>query len=73
MSGDFSQVFCSTDQLPDSFPESSPRRQIDCDARHTIKTFFGFKSHVKADGLHKFIVEAVITTANVHDLATADQ
>jgi len=56
----------------DTLWEDQPHKKShkDIDARWTKKgnkSFYGYKIHVKADYLHKFILEIYTTPANVHD------
>ena len=55
-----------------AFPEASEStlRHKDGDARWTLKrnvSYFGYKDHILADADSKFIVNFIVTSANVHD------
>lgn len=58
-------------KVPESF-EADPKRKAhkDMDARWAEKgdeSFYGYKNHVKVDVVDKLILDAVVTSAEVHD------
>jgi len=63
-------------EVPESFQENPRRRcQKDLEARWAKKggeTHCGYKNHVKADALTKFIQAHAVTPANTHDSQTVD-
>ena len=63
-------------EVPESFKDKPRRRcQKDLDARWAKKgeeTHYGYKNHVKADALTKFIQAHAVTPANTHDSQVMD-
>jgi transposase, IS5 family len=63
-------VMNSTEDTKKPTPTEAHERQMDTDARWTVKrrrAYFGYKNHIKIDAGTKLITMDVVTDASVHD------